>query len=157
VFDKESNLHFNHHRDYDPHVGRYVQSDPIGLAGGINTYGYVENVPTLFVDPAGLHKQDKWYGYDDREFQRWFHKCWKQPGDPPNADKQSIAEAYAEWVRRGKPTGGKCDGPNPPPAPAAPPSSGACGESCKQVWKTVRDAVSGALVLILVVVCTITS
>ena len=35
VFDKETNLHYNYFRDYDPQVGRYVQSDPIGLRGGL--------------------------------------------------------------------------------------------------------------------------
>lgn len=52
--------HYNYYRDYDPSLGRYAESDPIGLRGGINTYGYAGAQPISAIDPLG---QDvKWKG-----------------------------------------------------------------------------------------------
>ncbi len=41
-------------RWYDPELGRFIEQDPIGEAGGLNLYAYVGSSPTLWVDPTGL-------------------------------------------------------------------------------------------------------
>ena len=53
-YDKETGLHQNYFRDYNPKIGKYVESDPIGLAGGINTYAYARENPILWTDSLGL-------------------------------------------------------------------------------------------------------
>lgn len=55
-FDGESGLYYNYFRNYDPETGRYVESDPIGLEGGINAYGYVGANPMMGIDVLGLEK-----------------------------------------------------------------------------------------------------
>ena len=50
-FDEETGLFHNYFRDYDPQTGRYIQADPIGLAGGINPYHYAEGNPLTYLRP----------------------------------------------------------------------------------------------------------
>lgn len=52
-FNKETNAHYNYYRDYDPAIGRYIQSDPIGLWGGLNSYASVGGNPLTYVDETG--------------------------------------------------------------------------------------------------------
>jgi RHS repeat-associated protein len=58
-YDTETGLNYNYFRDYDPATGRYGESDPIGLWGGINTYIYAQSNPLNFADATGLKP---WYG-----------------------------------------------------------------------------------------------
>ena len=53
-YDLETGTSYNYFRDYDPQIGRYVESDPIGLKAGINTYAYTESSPVDLADPTGL-------------------------------------------------------------------------------------------------------
>jgi len=53
-YDSETGLNYNYFRDYEPGTGRYVESDPISLYGGINTYGYVDQNPLGYRDSKGL-------------------------------------------------------------------------------------------------------
>ncbi len=63
-FDEESKLHYNFFRHYDPSTLRYLESDPVGLAGGLNAYAYVRGNPLRLVDPLGLdtYRQDRELG-----------------------------------------------------------------------------------------------
>ncbi|HFB65733.1 MAG TPA: hypothetical protein ENJ60_09360 [Aeromonadales bacterium] len=53
-FDSETGMHYNYFRDYDPEIGRYLESDPIGLEAGVSTYGYTLQNPINHTDPNGL-------------------------------------------------------------------------------------------------------
>jgi RHS repeat-associated protein len=62
-FDPELGLHLNRYRDYDPQLGRYIEPDPLGHAGGINLYAYCRD-PIGDVDLLGLHPQNKANGLE---------------------------------------------------------------------------------------------
>ncbi|WP_158657855.1 RHS repeat-associated core domain-containing protein [Agarilytica rhodophyticola] len=53
-FDQETGTHYNYFRTYDPRLGRYLQSDPLGQVDGPNTYLYARNNPLGYADPYGL-------------------------------------------------------------------------------------------------------
>lgn len=55
-YDEETGLHYNRYRYYDPRLGRYIQSDPEGVGGGLNLYAYGSN-PLVEVDVLGLGKK----------------------------------------------------------------------------------------------------
>jgi RHS repeat-associated protein len=89
-FDAETGLHYNYYRDLDPSLGRYVQSDPIGLKGGIDTYGYVASRPLTLYDARGL----TW----DKEF--------PGPNDPsPNEGVQCVVNVRNQMWARSKAQG----------------------------------------------------
>jgi uncharacterized protein RhaS with RHS repeats len=87
-------------RDYDPELGRYLQRDPIGLAGGLNVYGYAYQNPLIYLDPLGLNVIDCMvFGGP---------LCYVQEGGPtvkPGGYKSSGKAAPAGGRPAGKPSG----------------------------------------------------
>ena len=83
-YDAESGLNYNMMRDYDPTLGRYIQSDPIGLGGGINLYESVMNSPINGIDPLGL-------------LTILIHGTWSNPSRAFNAEFVSaVTTTYGE-------------------------------------------------------------
>jgi RHS repeat-associated protein len=67
-FDAETHLVNNWHREYSALDGRYIESDPIGLEGGLSTFAYAESSPLLFSDPLGLEKINPFGPSEDRVY-----------------------------------------------------------------------------------------
>jgi RHS repeat-associated protein len=64
IYDPETGLTQNGHRDYDPIIGRYLESDPKGIASTINTYAYAGGNPVSRTDPTGMSDtQDDWLNW----------------------------------------------------------------------------------------------
>jgi RHS repeat-associated protein len=84
-YDHETGLHYNRHRYYDPHSGRFVSKDPIGLRGGINVHAYGPN-PVDSIDPLGLLViHGNWCGPN-------WTGGFKKPWDQMTKSEQQIAE-----------------------------------------------------------------
>ena len=62
-YDQESGLNYNFARHYNPQIGRYIESDPLGIQGGINQYGYANANPLIYTDPYGLFGMDNIWGF----------------------------------------------------------------------------------------------
>ena len=98
-YDAETGLHYNWHRYYDPATGRYITSDPLGLAEGLNTYSYAAQNPLSYIDPDGqlpfipilvavsawlsgvaftgtIHDIIKWWNNDITCQQFWWNFAW---------------------------------------------------------------------------------
>jgi RHS repeat-associated protein len=97
-FDVESNFNYNYFRDYDPATGRYSQSDPIGLSGGLNTYAYGYGSPAQTADPFGLappRTSPAPSPFPPGPF------VFPTPGSPSNTDwANNAAQQISDWMTK---------------------------------------------------------
>jgi RHS repeat-associated protein len=117
-YDQETGLHYNYFRTYDPSTGRYLESDPIGLLGGLNAYGYGGASPLSFFDPLGLEIVGQWIqkptpfvsdarvefgggfgGPNARRPDDWW-KIWNNWGNYKSMEHRVSVEAGFNWSVR---------------------------------------------------------
>ena len=112
-FDADTGLYHNGFRDYAPGWGRYLQSDPIGLAGGMNTYGYAGGNPVNWVDPLGLLALEGDIFGDEHDVFKTTHSLldvWDlvtAPSEFANGLGHSLQTKNLEWRN---PLSGLCSG-----------------------------------------------
>ena len=88
-YDQETGTNYNVNRDLDPSTGRYLQSDPIGLLGGLSTYGYVSGNPLAYFDPFGLCQVAVWRNGYIAGWKSCDEPTPPQPPQPPKPPSQN--------------------------------------------------------------------
>ncbi len=81
-----SGLLFRRNRYLDPSTGRFSQEDPIGLAGGVNTYGFANGDPVNFADPFGLR-----VGFENDEARQEYYRLRQQAFDAQFSEDRRVA------------------------------------------------------------------
>jgi RHS repeat-associated protein len=99
-YDAETGLHYNRFRYYDPLLGRYIQPDPGGIAGGLNLYAYADN-PLTLVDLRGLACGPRKTGNPREDGQE---KELTRVNDLPVSDREAGAKPFGDIP----PLEGKC-------------------------------------------------
>lgn len=114
-YDAETQLSYNYFRDYSSSLGRYIESDPIGLEGGLNTYGYVNGNPVSLSDFPGLRPLDR---VDEKP-----EKCMDSKECFEKAKKQLVlcqgnASVYGRWqcIRKWETYMSQCPNKQPDPS-----------------------------------------
>ena len=151
-YDQESGLHYNYFRDYDPGTGRYVESDPIGLGGGNNTYLYTTANPLLLIDPEGLFPPIfRWRTCNAEEKRACINYCDEVIGRPFESCRARIGfrKNIGTIDYYSLPNGLSCSCQDEDDSDGEP----ICGETCKKVFRYTTNAL-GFLVLTLVTICT---
>ena len=94
-FDAETGLHDNRFRSYSPELGRYLQSDPLGLAGGANLYAYPSN-PLTDVDLLGLHSLTQRFVKGVSDLGAKAEAKWKKVKDWVNIKRSGMDSKHAK-------------------------------------------------------------
>jgi len=111
-YDAESGLQQNNNREYTPIDGRYVESDPIGITGSLNTYAYVDSSPLRSIDPTGLQGSEVfserpkapliWPNISQqarqraaRQLQQWWNNRGNQSWSQPSSSSSSTGVCKA--------------------------------------------------------------
>ena len=120
-YDSETGYYYNYFRDYDPEIGRYLESDPIGLRGGMNTFLYAYASPLKFFDFYGLIGEPEGWPSNypdlplgDQDFQgltpeqlQDMHDRLRRGGQTVEADKVKREQKRRRLRNKQKQRGGK--------------------------------------------------